>query len=161
MERTPTVVLTCGLTSSGKSTYAAKLEERGFVWLSLDQDAWDQGLTEHPLPADAQKRMKIEQKQKLRDLIAAGRDVVLENAFASRSRRDEYRAIAEEAGARVEIVYFEVPPEDLHDRLASRNAGPRGPHSVRVSHEQLDRWLAVFEPPTEDEGPVTVINSLD
>lgn len=150
----PLVTLTCGLTCSGKSTHARELAADGAVWLSLDQDAWDQGCTEQPLPPEVQKRLKIEQKQRLRSLIAEGCDVVLEYAFASRTRREEYRAIAEAAGAEVRIVYFDVPADELHRRLEARNQQPLGPHTVRVSHEQLDRWLRVFEVPGADEAGV-------
>lgn len=151
-----TVVLLCGLTCSGKSTYAQSLAEQGFAWLSVDQDAFDAGHTEQPLPAALQREIKIRHKRRLRELIAEGRDVVVDYALPSRSRRDEYRAIAESAGATVELHFLDVPPDELHRRLEARNAGPRGPHAVEVTHAQLDRWIRSFEPPSDDERPVRV-----
>lgn len=152
----PTVVLLCGLTCSGKSTYAKALAGRWFVWLSVDQDAHDAGHDEQPLPAALQRDIKIRHKQRLKELVAEGRDVVLDYALPSRARRDEYRSLAEAAGATVELHFLDVPAEELHRRLAARNAGPPGPHAVRVPPEQLDRWITSFEPPTDDERPVRV-----
>ncbi len=146
----------CGLTCSGKSTLARQLAEQGFVWLSVDQDAWDAGCREQPLPPAVQRQIKVEHKRRLRKLVAQGRDVVLDYALVSRARRDEYRALAEDAGARVVLVHLDVPAAELHRRLAARNAGSRGPHQVCVSPEQLDKWIATFEPPADDEGAVRV-----
>ena len=146
----------CGLTCSGKSTLARQLAEQGFVWLSVDQDAWDAGCREQPLPPAVQRQIKVEHKRRVRELVAAGHDVVLDYALVSRARRDEYRSLAEDAGARVVLVHLDVPAAELHRRLAARNAGPRGPHQVIVAPEQLDKWIETFEPPTDDEGVVRV-----
>ncbi|MDU7360812.1 MAG: ATP-binding protein [Propionibacteriaceae bacterium] len=154
--RRSTVVLLCGLTCSGKSTLARQLAEQGFVWLSVDQDAWDAGCREQPLPAAVQREIKVAHKRRVRELVADGRDVVLDYALVSRARRDEYRALAEQAGARVVLLQLDVPAAELHRRLAARNAGPRGPHQVIVAPEQLDKWIATFEPPADDEGAVRV-----
>ncbi|WP_297752473.1 hypothetical protein, partial [uncultured Tessaracoccus sp.] len=53
-------------------------------------------------------------------------------------------------------VHLNVPAVELHRRLAARNAGPRGPHQVVVALEQLDKWIATFEAPADDEGAVRV-----
>lgn len=151
-----TVVLLCGLTCSGKSTLARRLAAQGFAWLSVDQDAWDAGCHEQPLPAAVQREIKVAHKRRVRELVADGRDVVLDYALVSKARRDEYRALAEDAGARVVLVHLDVPASELHRRLAARNAGPRGPHQVLVAPEQLDRWIASFEPPAADERAVRV-----
>lgn len=153
----PKVILTCGLTCSGKSTYARRLVEEGYVWLSVDEDAWELGYEKHPLPDDVQRSIKIRQRRRLRELVAEGRDVVLEYAFASRSRRDEYRRLARDAGADVEVVYFPVPEDELLRRLAARNAGPRSAHAVVVDEEQLRRWIRTFEPPAPDETDVRIV----
>lgn len=146
----------CGLTCSGKSTLARQFADQGFVWLSVDQDAWDAGCREQPLPPAVQREIKVEHKRRMRELVAQGRDVVLDYALVSRARRDEYRALAEDTGARVVLVYLDVPAAELHRRLDARNAGPRGPHQVLVAPEQLDKWIATFEPPADDEGAVRV-----
>jgi len=151
------VVLLCGLTCSGKSTHARALAEQGWVWLSVDQDAWDAGHTEQVLPAELQRRIKIDHKRRLREAVAAGRDVVLDYALASRSRRDEYRAIAHEAGAKVELRYFEVPADELRRRLRERNAMEPDPHRMVVPPERLEAWLQNFEPSGPDETDVVVI----
>lgn len=147
------VVLLCGMTCSGKSSYAAGLANIGYEWLSVDAHAWELGHRQQPLPAEVQKQIKIAHKSRIRELVAAGKNVVLDYPLASRSRRDEYRALAQSAGATVELVYFDVPPKELHRRLKNRNEQEPGPHRVRVTAEQLDRWVASFEPPGADECP--------
>lgn len=154
--RRPVVVLLCGLTCSGKSTHARELAERGFVWLSIDRDAWEAGHHEQPLPASVQRDIKIAHKQRIRELVAQGRDVVLDYALASRSRRDEYRAIANEAGADLEVHFMDVPADELRRRLRMRNQLPPGPDVVHVPLDQLERWLLSFEYPGSDEQDVRV-----
>ena len=104
-----------------------------------------------------QRDIKVAQKRRLRELIAEGRDVVLEYAFASRSRRDEYRRLATEAGAEVSFVFFDVPLDELLRRLDERNAGPRTAHTVIVDPAQVVRWYESFEWPQPDETDVTTI----
>ena len=151
------VLLLCGLTCSGKSTYAARLAAQGWEWLSIDQDAWAAGHHEQPLPAALQRDLKIAHKQRLRVAVAAGRNVVLDYALPSRSRRDEYRALARDAGAEVRVLFFDVPAAELHRRLAERNAAGPGPHRVHVDPAQLDRWLSSFERPVADEDDVETL----
>lgn len=151
------VLLLCGLSCSGKSTFAARLAEQGWEWLSIDRDAWAAGHHEQPLPAAVQRDLKITHKRRLREAVAAGRNVVLDYALPSRSRRDEYRALAREAGADVRVLFFDVPAEELHRRLAARNAAGPGPHRVPVDTRQLDRWIASFERPGADETDVEVL----
>lgn len=153
----PVVRLLCGLTCSGKTTYARGLVDAGWVRLSVDADAWDAGCREQPLPAALQREIKIRHKRELGEHISAGRSVVLDYPLVSRSRRDEYRALALAAGADVEVVFFDVPLPILLDRLAARSAGPAGPDAVRVEPERLRRWSETLEPPDEDEAPIVVV----
>ncbi|MCD5314320.1 AAA family ATPase [Kineosporia babensis] len=146
------MVLTCGLAGSGKSTYARSLEAQGWLRLSIDQQAWDQGFTTHPLPPEIRLEIIADQRRQLAEALDDGHDVVVDYAFFSRAMRDEYRAIAQQHGAEVEVALFDVPREELLRRLAGR--GSAGPDDIAVPAELLDRFIAGFEWPTADETDV-------
>lgn len=149
----PRLVLTCGVAGSGKSTYARALADQGWVRLSIDVEAHRRGLTEHPLPEPVTAAIVAEQQEQLVAALRAGADVVVDYSFWSRARREEYRAIGSAEGADVQVVWFDVPREELARRLRARAAHP-GPDAVEVSEELLATYLAGFEPPGADETDV-------
>lgn len=107
------MVLTCGLAGAGKSTYARGLEDKGFVRLSIDTEAWRCGHTKHPLPVEVSARIAARQREELVAALSVGQAVVVDYSFHARSTRDEFRAIARACGASVEVVCVDVPPELL------------------------------------------------
>lgn len=148
----PTVFLICGLPGSGKTTLARQLEREAHA-LRLCPDEWLAALCG---PARSKQlddlRRPVEALQ--RDVAARALElrvnVVLENGLWSRAERDDYRAWAHSAGARVELHYLDVSRDELRSRLARRNAAlPAG--SFHVDEHELDLWLSEFEAPTTDE----------
>lgn len=148
------LVLTCGLAGAGKSTYARALEAKGWLRLSIDQAAWERGFHEHPLPVSIRDDIVAAQRVELVTALKQGRDVVVDYAFWSRAMRDEYREIGHAHGASVEVVYFDVPREELLRRLNARSDGPGDPDSINVSAAQLDIYAAGFQAPGPDETDV-------
>lgn len=147
-------MLTCGVAGSGKSTHARSLEQQGWVRLSIDVAAYARGLTTHPLPEQVAEEIRAEQRTELVSALREGRDVVVDYAFWARAQRDDYRALGRENGASVEIVWFDVGPEELRRRLRDRDRQP-GPDAVHVPDALLERYLAGFEAPGPDETDVT------
>jgi predicted kinase len=78
----PVVYLLCGLTGSGKTTYARRLEAAGAVRLSVVEE----------LP------------RRLVELVESGHDVVLDYGLWRRSDRDAYKRLVEAHGGRCERV---------------------------------------------------------
>jgi predicted kinase len=154
----PSLVLTCGVAGSGKSTYARGLESQGWLRLSIDAEAWRRGLTEHPLPAAVTADIVAQQRGELLDALAHGRDVVVDYSFWSRATRETYRELGTRAGAVVQVVWFDVPREELRRRLDAR-VGEGGPDSVRVPDAVLDRYVAGFEAPGPEEEDVVRFTS--
>lgn len=95
------MVLACGLAGAGKSTYARGLEDKGFVRLSIDAEAWRGSHTKHPLPVEVSARIASRQREELVAALSVGQDVVVDYSFHARSTRDEFRAIARACGASV------------------------------------------------------------
>lgn len=150
----PRLVLTCGVAGSGKSTYARALERQGWLRLSIDVAAHARGLTVHPLPQDITDQIRTEQRASLVTALREGRDVVVDYAFWARAQREDYRDLGRQHGADVEIVWFDVGPEELRRRLCERDTR-EGADAVHVPAVLLDRYLAGFEAPGPDETDVT------
>ncbi|GAA3225140.1 hypothetical protein GCM10020216_039330 [Nonomuraea helvata] len=146
-----------GLTGSGKTTYARQvLEPAGALRLSVDElvyqhhgrygvDYPEQEYFAREAPAVAEVR------ERLVELVEAGRDVVVDHGLWLRRDREEWKKLVEQAGGRWRLVYFDVPRRELLRRLAERNLREDA-DALTVTPEALNDFYARFEPPGEDEG---------
>ncbi|BCP55614.1 hypothetical protein K32_42310 [Kaistia sp. 32K] len=79
-------------------------------------------------------------------LLAVNVDVILEWGFWSAKERQRLRDGAAALGAKTEIHFLDVDRHELVRRLTVRNAlAPTS--SFQVNVEDVDGWLAQFEPP--------------
>jgi predicted kinase len=145
----------CGPSGSGKSTYAQRLESAGMVRLSFDVEMWRRGISSVPLPADERAEIESELRARLLDLVSEDRDVVLDFSFWSRRMREEYRELLEPTGVVPETIYLTTDRDTVLGRMRAR----RGSHSddFVLTEELVAQYFDHFEPPTPDEGPLTVI----
>jgi predicted kinase len=153
-----TLYLTCGLPCAGKTTLAKRIEaERGALRLTADE--WMVDLF-GPAPespeimkgAPSARRTAVEavQWKVAARALELGVDVVVDWGVWSRSERDDYRARAAALGARVVLLYLDVPRDELARRLAARNANlPAG--TFPIEEKYLDLWSTWFERPAADE----------
>lgn len=148
------VVLMCGPAGSGKSTYARTLEHHGMVRLSLDALRWERASSSVVVPGD-DATDEEELRSRLVELAVAGRDVVVDLSFWSRRMREDYRQLLEPTGVVPETVYLATGRETVLERLQSRT----GSHAddVVVPAELAGQYFDHFEPPTSEEGPLTII----
>jgi predicted kinase len=149
------VIFMCGPSGAGKSTYARRLEGEGMVRLSFDVEMWRRGITTVPLPADQRTEIETELRARLLELVSEGRDVVLDFSFWSRQMRDDYRELLEPTGVVPETVYLATDRETVLRRMRDR----RGGHSddFVLGEDLVAQYFDHFEPPTPDEGPLTVV----
>lgn len=150
------VVLTCGIAGAGKTTYASRLEARGYVRLSIDEEVWRRfgrhGVDYPPgRYADHAAAAEAVLEQRLLSLIDAGRNVVVDYSFWRRATRERYKRLIQDAGARWELVYLKADPDELRRRLARRNAQTSANAPFPITHAILEKYLADFEEP-HDEG---------
>ena len=142
-----------GLPCSGKTTYARQLA-REVNALLLTLDVWhltlfgdDVGHAKHD-----ERHARIEQLMwdVAKHVLALGGDVVLDFGCWARVERAEYRRRAKEVGASFQLHYMDVPYAELYRRLAIRNRTPTEGVFV-IPETEMDRYIAIFQPPTEDE----------
>lgn len=129
----PDVVLLIGLPGSGKTSFTLARLARTHVHLSKDH--W-------PNARHREARLR----RRLREALAEGRSVVVDNTNAARRDRAPLVAIAREAGARVIAYWLDA---DVRTCLA-RNARREG--RARVPDVAIYAFAKRFEPPGADEG---------
>jgi predicted kinase len=149
------VIFMCGPSGAGKSTYARELESAGMVRLSFDVEMWRRGITTVPLSAGERTEIETELRARLLELVSDGTDVVLDFSFWSRRMRDDYRELLEPTGVVPETIHLATDRATVLARMRAR----RGSHSddFVLTDELVAEYFDHFEPPTPDEGPLTVI----
>jgi aminoglycoside phosphotransferase family enzyme/predicted kinase len=165
----PTLVITCGLSGSGKTTAStARLldPERPAAGSLLRQRSDVErkrlfGLAAHESsgsPTDggiytpaATARTYARLLDLARELLAAGWPVIVDAAFLKRAERDSFSALAARLGIGFSILASEAAPDELRRRLLARS-GDASEATVAI----LDRQLAWFEPLSAAEQAVAL-----
>lgn len=158
----PLVHMLCGLTGSGKTVYAKRLQAEGYVRLSIDELVQDRhGRYDIDYPGDDYSRLYdeavTELDRRLVELLEAGQSVVLDYGLWKRSNRDRYKRLVEAHGGRWRLFYFKAEPEVLLRRLAERNRRTDA-NALTVTEDMLTAFLARFEAPI-GEGEVVLDQS--
>ena len=149
MPATAVVYLMVGLPGAGKTMRAKQLETSAPA-LRLTPDEWQIALFGDRNPPD--ERDLVEGKLVELGMRAAGLgvDVVLDFGLWSRDERSALRWIAGAVGARSQVVYLPVDPEEQHRRVTDRFATTPGA-TFRMTPVELEQWRARFQAPDEDE----------
>lgn len=143
------IVLLCGLPASGKTTAARRIaDETGGVRLCPDE--WMTALDVDLFDEEFRAKVEALQWQLAQELLVLGQTVVIEWGVWSRSERDVVRERARELGARVELVYLDVPVDVLLERLDIRNREQQQ-GTVVITRENLLSWISVFDAPSAEE----------
>jgi ribonuclease HI len=152
------VILVCGSTGAGKTTYAQKLaRDRGGVRFSIDE--WMQTLfmadqTEIELEWMLERIERCERGiwSICSQLIALETVVVLDLGFTTRAHREKFRVLAGEAGARAAVHFVDVDADERRRRVAARNR-EKDPavYAMHVTDEMFDFMEQRFEAPDATE----------
>jgi predicted kinase len=145
----------CGPAGSGKSTTARALQAEGLFRLSFDNEAWRRDIRAMPLSDDDRNAIEHELKTRLIGLVSAGHDVVLDFSFWSRRMRAEYRELLAPLGVTPETIYVKTPRAVALARVEARRLGH--PDEFQLPSDLAAAYFDNFEPPTPDEGPLTVV----
>ena len=149
------VIFMCGPAGAGKTTHARRLEGQGMVRLSFDVELWRRGISTVPPPPHVHREIEQALRARLLDLVASGTDVVLDFSFWSRKMRDDYRELLAPTGVVPETIYLATDRQTVLDRVRRRS----GNHSddLVLTEDLAAQYFDRFEPPTADEGPLTVV----
>ena len=172
--RSPFCILMAGLPGSGKTTLSRVLTDRGFVRLCPDEEMYRRhGVYGVDFPRGTfptlERPVLEDVAVELRELLEAGRDVVVDHGFWTPDDRARWRAIATDAGATPLLVYLEASHEELWSRINKRNEfHADDPNSIYFSESDLQRYRTRFVPPEADEphimydgDPAGLIAALD
>lgn len=122
----------------------------------MDVTAWRWGYRTWPADAAVAAAIDAVHRARFRDLVEAGRDVVVDYAFATRAVREEYRALAGTAGADAETWFVAVPREVALARVRARVGD--GPDEAVLTEALAASHIDTFELPAPDEPRVRVVS---
>ena len=155
----PRLVITTGLSGSGKSSVACALADAlGAIWLRSDVERKRlHGLQPHERPqagsalygADATQRTYARLGELALTLLGAGLSVVVDAAFLRRDEREAMRQLAARLGVRFSIVVCTAEPVQLHARIVQRLQAGNDPSDATLDVLALQQ--RVQEPLTPDE----------
>ena len=145
----PTLFLTVGLPSTGKTT-AARWIEAEHDAIRLTKDEWVKALYGQENPRSAQDVIEGRLIEVGLRGLELSNNVVIDFGLWSRDERSALRQAAADRGAKVEMRYFEVTPTEQRRRLDERLA--ELPHTTwPISAEELAEWTAIIDVPTPSE----------
>lgn len=109
------------------------------------------------MPLAASDHAAIEEllRHRLVELVAQGRDVVLDFSFWSRRMRQDWRDLLEPLGVVPETIYLATDRETCLERVRARELG-HGDDFTLDPKVAASYWDG-FQAPAADEGPLTVM----
>ncbi len=163
----PFLLITHGVSGSGKSHWTQKLLERfpGAIRIRSDVErkrlfglgpledsgsSLGQGLYTPAVSAQTYERLL----ELAEGLLAAGHSVLVDATFMKRDHRQPFRDLAAQRGAPFILLNCTADPATLRERVAARRE--RGDDAAEADVEVLERQLGYVEVPTADEQPLTV-----
>lgn len=157
-----TVVMMCGVSGSGKTTMARRMEADGWRRLSADIDVWNRfGGDYASMPADRQRQIYMEavnsMLEQIPEYVKSGERVVIDSSMCKRAKRNAVRHMCDSLGVKCALIYTSASREELLRRLSSRHG--QGPDDQIVPEAELDRFLCNFEAPEPDEHFIHIANS--
>ena len=164
------LLITCGVSGSGKSTVAAKLVAvAGAIRLRSDVERkrlFGLQPLERTAPAGADLYASEATRRTYERLIAAARTtlrygypVIVDAAFLRRAERRAFEALAQELRVPFAILHCHAERETMRQRLAERNA--QGRDASDADEAVLRRQLEYQEPIDDDERRVTLDVATD
>jgi aminoglycoside phosphotransferase family enzyme/predicted kinase len=167
----PQLVLTSGVSGSGKSTVAQRLAE-GLGGVRIRSDVERKRLfglapTERPTPEQARLLYGLEANHRTYSrlctlaaaLLRGGIDVVVDAAFLRRPERDAMRALGAQVGAPVRLLHCHAPDAVMRQRL--RRRGQRSDDPSDADEDVLTRQQPWHEMPAPNEVAIAIDTDVD
>ena len=159
----PAMIVTCGMSGSGKSTVAAELvgplagvrirsdvERKRLVGMRPTDRPADAVATDALYDESCTRRVYDRLATLAGTVLDAGRTVVVDATCIKRWQRDRLAAVALARGVPLIWVVFDLPTEAVLARLATRQAAGGDPSDASVA--VVRRQLAASEPLANEEA---------
>lgn len=150
--RKPCLVITCGVSGSGKSYWSRELAAAwGYVRLRSDVER-KRIFPEHGRRYTSQATETTYRKllEIARDLLTEGFSVFVDAAFLRRDQRMPFRDLARTLQVPCQLIEFSAPRAILEQRIAARMQQGDDPSEATI--EVLSQQLAQREPVDAEEG---------
>ncbi len=165
-ERNPEIIIMAGAPYSGKTTWTSwhKLlhSGRSYVVISDDHELYkigvELGITDErgrvlmtDVAAQYQEEAQTRARAKLREALAEGRDIIIDQANAGRKERAEIlKLVPPERNYIKKAVFMNTPEEEIKKRWQEERT--RGNYGKGARAMDLRSMLANLTPPAADEG---------
>jgi len=155
MEKSATLYLLCGKMAAGKSTLSKGLS-RNLGIVIICEDEWlatlfPGDIIDIPSYVKMSDRLKSAIENMVVELLSTGVSLILDFPANTASQRAWLVGLAEQAKAKHELHYIDVPDSICKTQLLKRAAE----NPERVSTDTIDMFDAIskyFEAPSEKEG---------
>ena len=152
----PVLIAMCGLGFSGKSVLARSLsEELGLRVLSYDTEIYavQRHLVPPGLSAAEYDFVQDIAREQIGAILATGESLIYDDLLLERDDRRKLAAVVQDQGARLVIVYLDMPLAVINQRLVE-NPRPGTRPEIAAAKLQLDASL--LEPPDRAERAIYV-----
>lgn len=148
-----------GLPYSGKTTLSRELVKRfGFSRVSMDDVIRKKGYEIEEMTQEDWNTVYSEGYDRLNNLLAEGKTVVLDLGNLKRSERNTARKIANSLGTKYKLIYLNIPVKVIKERWSrNENTKERG----QLESVTLERAIKMFEEPTEEENYTVYNQDMD
>jgi len=160
-ETRPAIVITHGLSGSGKTTVAGELaatlgairirsdiERKRLYGLAANARSGS-GLNGGVYTAEGHRRTYGKLAELVQAIVAAGCRVIVDAAFLKQAERAAFRQIAVDSRVPFAILDFQAPPQILRQRIRKREQA--GTDASEATLAVLERQLLTAEPLSADE----------
>ena len=162
LNKKPVAHLIYGFVGSGKTTFAKKLEKETGA-LRFSNDEWMISLYGNNPPAEKFNEYHKRVNKLLSDIafkcLKAGLDIILDDGFWSRTRRDETRNRIKKAGMNFKLYYIKCPDEVMKQRTLKRT-NSKSKYAFYINKEAIKTFKRHFEPLGDDEEHIVIKNFL-
>jgi len=153
-----------GPQGAGKSTYSIKLaKELNGVHLSIDNWMWELYGEDQPKSMNLRWiKERVERCEKqiwslTKSIIHSGSEVILDLAFTKRSKRIQYKSLAQEENIPYKMHFINAPHDLRRKRVLERNIKKGETFAFEVTAGMFDFMETEFHRPTEDELESAII----
>ena len=145
-----TIIMSIGISGSGKTTVMKKIAESGsFEYISPDDIRFEKYGKEDDHSDD--KEIWVIARARVADAVKLDKTVVFDSTFATVKRRAHFIAFARSCGVSIiEGLYFEIPLE--HVLLRNENRGTQGGKLTPCDYIMTTHAELLNTPPTSEEG---------